>query len=70
MIANWSAVEGDLSRDHHVTADQLASMSTRRFLALISTLTEQARFPRLWRATPRQVDSPEEIARITGIPAQ
>ncbi|MER7091080.1 MULTISPECIES: hypothetical protein [Streptomyces rochei group] len=45
-------------------------MSTRRFLTLISSLSGEARFPRLWQATPRQVDDPAEIARITGIPAQ
>ncbi|MEU8805060.1 hypothetical protein [Streptomyces anthocyanicus] len=43
-------------------------MSTRRFLTLISDLSDQARFPRAWQATPRRVDDPAEIARITGIP--
>ncbi|MYR46593.1 hypothetical protein [Streptomyces sp. SID5910] len=68
MIRHWAAVEGDLSRDHQVAPDQLARMSTRRFLTLIATLGEQARFPRLWQRTPRRVDDPQEIARITGIP--
>ncbi|MEU1082307.1 hypothetical protein ABZ368_19160 [Streptomyces sp. NPDC005908] len=44
-------------------------MSTRRFLALITSLSEQSRFARLWQKTPRRVESPEDIARITGIPA-
>ncbi|MFF8095683.1 hypothetical protein [Streptomyces sp. NPDC016675] len=70
MIRHWRAVEGDLSRDHQVTPDQLAAMSTRRFLTLISGLSDQARFPRLWQATPRRVDDPAEIARITGIPTE
>ncbi|MYV48222.1 hypothetical protein [Streptomyces sp. SID2888] len=70
MIRHWAAVEGDLSREHHVTAAELASMSTRRFLVLIGDLSDQARFPRAWQRTPRRADSPEEIARITGLPAQ
>lgn len=69
MIRHWSAVEGDLSRDHGVKAPELAVMSTRRFLALISTLSEHSRFAREWQRTPRRADSPEDIARITGIPA-
>lgn len=69
MIRHWSAVEGDLARDHGVTAPELARMSTRRFLALIGSLSEQSRFARLWQRTPRRVESPEDIARITGIPA-
>ncbi|MFJ8146980.1 hypothetical protein ACIQ6R_18160 [Streptomyces sp. NPDC096048] len=70
MIREWRAVEGDLSREHQVTGPELAAMSTRRFLTLISTLSGEARFPRAWQSTPRRVDSPDEIARITGIPAQ
>ncbi|MFE1071000.1 hypothetical protein ACFW5W_07190 [Streptomyces sp. NPDC058783] len=70
MIREWRAVEGDLSREHHITPDQLARMSTRRFLTLISDLSDQARFPRAWQATPRRVDDPAEIARITGIPTE
>lgn len=69
MIRHWSAVEGDLSRDHGVTAGELARMSTRRFLALVTTLSEHSRFAREWQRTPRRADSPEDIARITGIPA-
>lgn len=45
-------------------------MSTRRFLTLVSDLSGEARFPRAWQSTPRRVDDPDEIARITGIPAQ
>lgn len=52
-----------------MTAAGLAAMSTRRFLALVATLGPDARFPKAWRSTPRRVDDPEEIARITGIPA-
>lgn len=69
MIRHWPAVEGDLSRDHGVTAPELAAMSTRRFLALITTLSEHSRFAQAWQRTPRRADSPEDIARITGIPA-
>ncbi|MBZ6258125.1 hypothetical protein KVH22_21655 [Streptomyces olivaceus] len=43
-------------------------MSTRRFLTLVSDLSSEARFPRAWQATPRRVDDPDEIARLTGIP--
>ncbi|MGD6762041.1 hypothetical protein ACOKM5_24210 [Streptomyces sp. BH097] len=45
-------------------------MSTRRFLSLIGSLTAESRFVRAWKRTPRRADSPEEIARITGIPAR
>ncbi|WP_437034501.1 hypothetical protein [Streptomyces sp. enrichment culture] len=62
-------VEGDLARDHGITASDLARMSTRRFLALIGALSDQSRFARAWQRTPRRADSPEDIARITGIPA-
>lgn len=44
-------------------------MSTRRFLALVGALTPDSRFAKAWRSTPRRADSPEEIARITGLPA-
>ncbi|MBB5128441.1 hypothetical protein [Streptomyces griseoloalbus] len=69
MIRHWPAVEGDLAREYGITAPELARMSTRRFLALIGAMSDQSRFARAWRATPRRADSPEEIARITGIPA-
>lgn len=45
-------------------------MSTRRFLTLVSRLGPDSQFAAAWRKTPRRVDSPDEIARITGIPAQ
>ncbi|MCO6747869.1 hypothetical protein KQH21_06740 [Streptomyces sp. IpFD-1.1] len=69
MIREWAAVEGDLSREHHVSASELAAMSVRRFLVLVGSLTPDSRFAQAWRRTPRRVDSPEEIARITGLPA-
>jgi hypothetical protein len=59
-----------LSRDHGITAPELARMSTRRFLALVTALSPESRFARAWQRTPRRADSPEDIARITGIPAQ
>ncbi|MDN5380731.1 hypothetical protein ACPCJU_17000 [Streptomyces thermodiastaticus] len=68
-MTNWAAVEGDLSAYHHVTAADLARMSTRRFLALVGSLPPESRFVRAWQRTPRRVDDPAEIARITGIPA-
>ncbi|MBT3157346.1 hypothetical protein KQH42_07340 [Streptomyces sp. CHA1] len=52
-----------------MSAAELAAMSTRRFLVLVGSLTPDARFAQAWRRTPRRVDSPEEIARITGLPA-
>ncbi|MEU9306958.1 hypothetical protein [Streptomyces sp. NPDC048256] len=45
-------------------------MSTRRFLALVGALSAESKFARAWRRTPRRADSPEDIARITGLPAQ
>ncbi|UIX33542.1 hypothetical protein [Streptomyces sp. GQFP] len=45
-------------------------MSTRRFLALVGSLSGDSRFAREWRRTPRRADSPEDIARITGLPAR
>ncbi|MGC0205223.1 hypothetical protein [Streptomyces levis] len=70
MIRHWSAIEGDLARDHGITAPELARMSTRRFLTLISALPGDSRFAQAWKRTPRRADSPEDIARITGIPAE
>ncbi|MFJ7337883.1 hypothetical protein ACIQUU_32120 [Streptomyces sp. NPDC101116] len=70
MIRHWSAVEGDLARDHGITSGELARMSTRRFLTLVTSLSGDSRFARAWQHTPRRADSPEDIARITGIPAQ
>ena len=69
-MTNWAAVEGDLSAEHGVTAPELARMSTRRFLALVTRLGPDSRFAAAWRKTPTRADTPEDIARITGIPAQ
>ncbi|MEU5302216.1 hypothetical protein ACH4YO_23895 [Streptomyces noursei] len=52
-----------------MTAEQLAAVSTRRFLVLVGGLPEQAKFPRLWGRTPRTVTDPREIAALTGAPA-
>ncbi|MEV7413207.1 hypothetical protein AB0O04_35905 [Streptomyces althioticus] len=52
-----------------MTAPELAAMSTRRFLALVAALPAEARFVRAWQRTPRRVDDPSEISRITGLPA-
>jgi hypothetical protein len=45
-------------------------LSTRRFLALVSGLSGEARFARAWSRTPRKVTNPAEIAAITGLPAE
>jgi hypothetical protein len=52
-----------------VTAPELAAMSTRRFLTLVSRLGPDSRFAAAWRKTPTRADTPDAIARITGIPA-
>lgn len=52
-----------------MTAEQLATVSTRRFLVLIGGLPAEAQFPRLWAETPRAVTDPREIAALTGMPA-
>ncbi|MEU8721515.1 hypothetical protein [Streptomyces antimycoticus] len=49
-----------------LTAEQIAALSTRRFVVLIGGLPGEARFPELWRTTPRTVTDPAEIARLTG----
>lgn len=55
-----------MSATHRVTARELATMSLRRFLALLGEFPPDSRFSRAWRATPRQVTDPNEIARLTG----
>ena len=52
-----------------MTAEQLATLSTRRFLVLLGGLPADAQFPRIWARTPRAVTDPREIAALTGTPA-
>lgn len=48
-------------------AEQVAALSTRRLVVLLGGLPpDGARFPDLWRKTPRTVTDPAEIARLTG----
>lgn len=49
-----------------LSAEQVAALSTRRLLVLLGGLPADARFPELWRKTPRTVTDPAEIARLTG----
>lgn len=67
-MTHWAAVEADLAREYHLTAEQLAATSTRRFLVLVGGLPDQAKFPRMWARTPRMVADPREIAALTGVP--
>lgn len=59
-------VESDFAREYGLTPEQIAQLSTRRFLVLISGLPGESRFASAWRTTPRVVTDPEEIARLTG----
>lgn len=47
-------------------AEQVAALSTRRLVVLLGGLPAEARFPDLWRKTPRTVTDPAEISRLTG----
>lgn len=47
-------------------AEQVAALSTRRLVVLLGGLPAEARFPDLWRKTPRTVTDPAEIDRLTG----
>jgi hypothetical protein len=49
-----------------LTGEQVAALSTRRLVVLLGGLPGDARFPDLWRKTPRTVTDPAEIARLTG----
>ncbi|WP_425829289.1 hypothetical protein [Streptomyces fractus] len=60
-------VESDLARAYGLTAEQLATVSTRRFLVLLSGLPPESAFVRAWARTPRAVTDASEIAALTGI---
>jgi hypothetical protein len=49
-----------------LSAEEVGALSTRRMVVLLGGLPGDARFPELWRKTPRTVTDPAEIARLTG----
>ncbi|ARB11436.1 tail assembly chaperone [Streptomyces phage ToastyFinz] len=65
VVRHWGAVEADLRREYKLTAAEVARLTVREFLVCLGGLSPDSRFARTWRATPRVVTDPDEIARLT-----
>jgi hypothetical protein len=65
MERHWGLVVADFRREYHMSAAELHGLDAPTFWLLLRGLTPRSRFHAEWRAAPKHLYDPDEIAAVT-----